>query len=121
MFLGTLASEAEEIASRFREQGRDMTVVNARFAAPFDRNLIKELAANHSLLVTMEEGVKTGGFGEHVSSFVMEEELPMHVMTCALNDTFIPHGTDRELRKKYGLSTEEIISRIEHYLKRHES
>ena len=119
MFLGTLASEAEEIAAHFDESGRGITVVNARFAAPFDRDLIRELSKDHSLLVTMEEGVKTGGFGEHVSSFVMEEELAMHVMTCALNDSFIPHGNDRDLRKKFGLSTEEIIGRIEQYMKRH--
>ena len=121
MFFGTLASEAMEIAEHFRKKGLTITVINARFAKPFDRELIRRISKNHKLLLTMEEGVKAGGFGEHVSSFVMEEELPVKVMIGALDDAFIPHGNDRELRKKYGLSCEEMIRRIEQFRERHKS
>lgn len=121
MFFGTLASEAMEIAEHFRKKGLTITVINARFAKPFDRELIRRISESHKLLLTMEEGVKAGGFGEHVSSFVMEEELPVKVMIGALDDVFIPHGNDRELRKKFGLSCEEMIRRIEQFRERHKS
>lgn len=50
-------------------------MVNARFAMPLDKNCLRKLAESHPLLVTMEENVASGGFGEHVAAFLEEEAL----------------------------------------------
>lgn len=112
LYFGTLTGEALGVREKLAEEGYDVTVVNARFAVPFDQDLIRELAKTHRLLVTMEEGVTSGGFGEHVSAFCAAEQLPMQVMICALPDTFVPQGSDRELREMYGLSPDAIAGRI---------
>lgn len=112
LYFGTLTAEAMEIRGKLAAKGYDVTVVNARFAVPFDRELIRNLSKTHDLLVTMEEGVISGGFGEHVSVFVSEERLPMRVLISALPDAFIPQGTDKELREQYGLTADTVVARI---------
>ena len=112
LYFGTLTEEALGVREILSKQGYDVTVVNARFAVPFDKELIRKLSETHSLLVTMEEGVTSGGFGEHVSAFCAAEQLPMQVMITALPDTFIPQGSDKELREIYGLTAEATAERI---------
>ena len=112
VFVGTLCEEAMEIRRILGEAGTDATVVNARFAAPFDRELLCELSRDHKLIVTIEEGIETGGFGERVAAWAMEEKLPSQVMICALPTAFLPQGTQQELRDLYGLNAKSIAKRI---------
>ena len=71
MALGSMIPVAEDVVALLKEKGIEATLVNARFAMPFDKDMINKLTDNHSLLVTMEENVLSGGFGEHVSAFVV--------------------------------------------------
>ena len=65
------------------------------FAMPFDKEAIKELPAEHSLLVTMEENVQSGGFGEHVTEYVKTNGIALEVLTVALPDCYVEHGNVR--------------------------
>ncbi|MCQ2421381.1 MAG: 1-deoxy-D-xylulose-5-phosphate synthase [Lachnospiraceae bacterium] len=118
LFLGTLASEAMELCGMLAERGIDATIINARFAAPYDKALIQSLSINHQLLVCMEEGVRSGSFSEHVMAYVMEEQLPMRVVSCTLGDRFLPQGTQAELRNDCGLTAGKIYERISAYLEK---
>lgn len=119
LFAGVLSSEAYAIRELLGQREISATVINARFVAPFDRELIRGLSEKHSLLVTLEEGVRSGGFGEHVSAFVMEEELPMRVMVCSLPDAFLSQGSQQELRDDCGLNAETIANRICRDMEKH--
>lgn len=112
LFLGTLGEEAMGVSRILKEHGTDATVVNARFAVPFDKAMIRELSKSHKLLVTMEEGVRTGGFGERVAAFVMEEQLPMKVMICAMPDAFQAQASQQEIRDACGLNASSIAAKI---------
>ena len=72
--------------------------------------MLEQLKEKHSRVVTLEEGVFNGGFGEAVSAWY--EETPMKVMNIALPDQFIEHGSVRELKEKYGLDPEGITKKI---------
>ena len=86
--------------------------MNARFAAPIDEALIGELAGSHRLIVTLEENVKSGGFGEHVEAFISEHYPGTHVLCKAVPDRFLPHGKPDELRREIGLDAESITGSI---------
>ncbi len=86
------------------------TVVNARFLKPLDKQLIRELAADHELVVTVEEGAINGGFGSAVAELFAEDAVP--VRRFALPDRFIPHGSRSRLLKEAGLSPEAVADYV---------
>ena len=110
--LGSMVQTAVETAELLEKQKIGATVVNARFAKPFDRNLLKKLAAEHDILVTMEENVAAGGMGQQILEFVQREQLYEQVLNIAVEDRFIPHGTVAELKEKLGLTAEKTAEQI---------
>ena len=110
--VGSMVKTACEVADILRENGSDPTVVNMRFARPFDRDLLRELAGDHDLFVTLEENVRAGGFGERVAAFVCEEQLPVHMLTEAVPDIFIHHATVERQREMAGLDPQKIARDI---------
>ncbi len=86
------------------------TVVNARFAKPLDGTLMRQLAARHDLIVTIEDHAVTGGFG----SAVLEElaDTGARVLTIGLPDRFIDHGKRDLLLREVGLTPEAIAARV---------
>ena len=103
---------AEDVVALLKEKGIEATLVNARFAMPFDKDMINKLTDNHSLLVTMEENVLSGGFGEHVSAFVKGESLDIDVMTVGIPDAYVEHGSVSELKKLLGIDADTVAKRI---------
>lgn len=112
MFAGTLGSEALAVCDGLRAYGIEASLINARFLSPLDVTALHELAETHDLLVTMEEGIRAGGFGEHVAACVMEERLSMQVQICALPNGFLPQGRPDDLRTEYGLHPGKILDSI---------
>lgn len=110
--LGSMMEEAEKIRNMLKASGSRVTLVNARFAAPIDRELLRKLAQTHKLFVTMEENVKRGGYGEAVASYVMEQDWNVKVLALALPDAYIPHGTRRELLEQCRMDVELLAGRI---------
>lgn len=84
MALGSMVKTAVDVVKLLEADGISATLINARFAMPFDKEAIKELPAEHSLLVTMEENVQSGGFGEHVTEYVKTNGIALEVLTVAL-------------------------------------
>ena len=110
--VGAAVKTACETAALLRREGMDPTVVNMRFIKPLDEEMLRSLAQTHSLLVTVEENVAVGGFGEAVRRLVYEEELPARVMTAAIPDVYIRYGTVEGQRRLTGLDAESLAQRI---------
>jgi 1-deoxy-D-xylulose-5-phosphate synthase len=114
--IGSMVETAWEVAAQLEQQGIRATVVNARFAAPLDRECIRTLAENHELLVTMEENVQSGGLGEHVAAMLAQEQLPVSCICVAITNQFVEHGSVEQLRRALGIDadtvTKQILSRI---------
>ena len=99
--IGSMVETAWQVRRKLAEKGIPTTVVNARFAMPLDKNCLRKLAESHPLLVTMEENVASGGFGEHVAAFLEEEALHTKVLRIAIPDCFVEHGSVGELKKHW--------------------
>ena len=112
MAVGSMVRVAEEVREILKEQGRSCTLVNARFVKEFDKEMIRELAKDHKLLVTMEENVTTGGFGERVMDFVHSEHIGLEVEKIALPDMYVEHGNVNILYKETGIDAETVVKRI---------
>lgn len=112
--VGGMVETAVRVTECLRERGNNPTLVNVRFVTPMDEEVIEQLAKTHSILVTMEENIKHGGYGESVSVFLMEHGLHhvKHVNISLPND-FIEHGDQSVLREKYGLDAVSILKKIE--------
>ena len=110
--VGSMVQIAEEVREILKEKGLNCTLVNARFVKEFDKELIKELAADHKLLVTMEENVATGGFGERVVDYVASNEIDLKVEKIALPDMYVEHGNVNILYKDAGIDAQSAAERI---------
>ena len=102
-----------EICKGLKDDGYDPTFVNARFVKPLDVDLLDELAKDHSLFVTVEENVKSGGYGEHVSAYMEACHPEIRVLSTAVWDRFVPQGNVESLRSRIGLGVEDIRQAIE--------
>ena len=83
-----------------------------RFVKPFDKELISKMVGSHKLLVTMEENVLTGGFGENFLEFVNETHIDSKVLNIAVPDRFIEHGKVDILKKDAGIDKNTVLDRI---------
>ena len=110
--LGSMVQTAEKVAEMLKEQGIEASVINARFAVPFDKEKVNELTQNHKLLVTMEENVTSGGFGEHVASYVNENDLDIKVQVIAIPDVYVEHGNVDRLKEDIGIDANSIYERV---------
>ncbi|MBI5870657.1 MAG: 1-deoxy-D-xylulose-5-phosphate synthase [Actinobacteria bacterium] len=93
------------------EHGLRPTVVNARFMKPLDKELIRSLAAEHQLVVTVEEGTAMGGFGAAVRE-LFAEDASVPVKSFAIPDSFIPHGNRGKLLRDIGLTPEAVAGYV---------
>ena len=87
--VGSMVKHAEKVRELLQADHVDATVVNARFVKPIDEELIEELAQNHSLLVTMEENVEHGGYGQSVASFICDHNLDLRHINISVKDNFL--------------------------------
>ena len=117
--VGSMVKMAEEVQKQLKERmDMDAALVNERFVKPIDEELLRSFADTYELVVTLEENVKDGGFGERVLAFAEEEDLPFGVEIIALPDRFIPHGSVSYQMKQVGFTPEDICGRIEEYYRK---
>lgn len=109
---GSMVKTAKNVRDKLKDIGYNCSLINARFAKPFDEEKIRELAADHKLIVTMEEGVRLGGLGEQVANFVTEKHLDVAVEMIAIPDEYVEHGNVDILKKEVGVDTESVVKRI---------
>jgi len=117
--LGPLVQDAIEISDRLKlEDGLSVGIVNARFTKPLDTELLLQQAKENRLIVTLEDGVLSGGFGSAVLEALSEAELATPVHRIGWPDQFVEHGTSiPDLRASAGLSQEDMLSGIRKKLK----
>ncbi len=112
--LGTRLAECLKAADQLQSFGLSTTVADARFAKPLDTRLIRDLALNHEVLVTVEEG-SVGGFGSYVLQFLSDEGLldrGLRVRTKVLPDVFIDHGKPEVMYEDAGLNASGIVKTV---------
>ena len=101
-------------ADLLERHGVEATVVDARFAKPLDGELLTQLASDHDLLVTVEDGVLQGGFGSAVGELLLDRDLARgtRLVRVGLPDRFVTHGKPALLRKEVGLTPEAIVEHV---------
>ncbi|HEY7633194.1 MAG TPA: 1-deoxy-D-xylulose-5-phosphate synthase [Thermoleophilaceae bacterium] len=101
-------------AKELEAHGIDVTVADARFAKPLDTALIDSLAADHDLLVTVEDGVLMGGFGSAVGESLLDRGMAgdVHLLRLGLPDRYVTHGKPALLREEVGLTPTAIAERV---------
>jgi 1-deoxy-D-xylulose-5-phosphate synthase len=110
---GTGVGKALATATLLELDGIDATVADARFAKPLDSGLIAQLAAEHELLVTIEEGVLGGGFGSAVWETLNESGgAPTRIMRVGVPDRYVTHGAPALLHDEIGFTPERIAERV---------
>ena len=110
--VGSMVKTAEAVRHSLKDAGYSCTLVNGRFIKPVDTELIRELSKEHRLLVTMEENVRSGGFGEKVRDYVSDQGLSVKVLTIALPDEYVEHGNVDLLYEEVGIDAESVTKRI---------
>ena len=111
---GTGVQKALEAADILAEHGVTATVADARFAKPIDAGLVAQLAAEHELLVTVEEGVLAGGFGSGVWETLSDAGVsPPRILRIGLPDRYVTHGAPALLHNEVGFTGARIAERIE--------
>jgi 1-deoxy-D-xylulose-5-phosphate synthase len=111
--VGSMVKTGQEVAQALKADGREITLVNVRFVSPIDKEIIDKMVQKHVLLVTLEENVKNGGFGQKVADYLFETKRQhVKLLNIAVPDIFIEHGGVSELQKRFGLDAESILKRI---------
>ena len=110
--VGSMVKTAEGVRERLKECGFSCTLVNARCVKPMDEEMVRRLSATHRLIVTMEENVESGGFGERVRTFADEQELPGQILSITIPDEYVEHGNVELLKKEIGIDEETVTKRI---------
>ncbi len=110
---GTGVQKGIEAADILADSGVDVTVADARFAKPIDAALAAQLASEHDLLVTVEEGVLAGGFGSAVWETLSDGGMAPRILRVGLPDRYVTHGAPKLLHEEVGFTGERIAERIE--------
>ena len=111
--VGDMVKTALSVCDILKDEMIRVSVVNMRFVKPFDEELVRELSKKHKLVVTMEDNVSAGGFGERAGAFLRRENISVRgFLPISLPDEFIPHGSPDELYEIYGLDKLSVSERI---------
>lgn len=110
--VGSMIPTAIEVRNRLKAQGISCTLVNARFVKPIDTELIDLLLPVHSLLVTLEENVASGGYGEKVRAYTDTLQTKTKVINICIPDCYVEHGSVDILRKELKIDAESVVQRI---------
>ena len=110
--VGNMVLTAVQVTENLRNCGYEPTLVNMRFVKPLDMDLLEILREDHSLIVTMEENVKSGGFGEQVMTYYGSRLHSPAVRIVAIEDQFVPHGSVEDLMHQQQMDSASVTERI---------
>jgi 1-deoxy-D-xylulose-5-phosphate synthase len=110
--VGSMVKAACEVRNVLKEEGYKVSLYNARFVKPIDEFAILDACKNHQLLVTMEENVANGGYGEKVLECMNNGQTDSAFLGIALPDAYVEHGNVEMLKKELGIDTDSITERI---------
>ncbi len=110
--VGSMVKTAEEVRKILAEKGITPTIINGRFIKPIDEEAVKTACAAHKLIVTLEENVAAGGYGEAVASYMKQEGLHNDLYLVAIPDRFIEHGSIDQLKQEIHMDAPAIAEGI---------
>ena len=110
--VGSMVKTAVEVRERLKQQGYQVSLINARFVKPIDREAVWKACEGHRLIVTMEENVACGGYGEKVLTCISEKGLDNQFLNISIPDAYIEHGNVALLKKEIGLDAERICKKM---------
>ncbi len=110
--VGHMFEQAVQVRKHLKEIGYNCTLINARFVKPVDEEMLRKLTVEHRLIVTLEENIRRGGFGEFVTAYLAGLETDAEVLNLALPDDYIEHGSVDLLRSEVMLDNESCVARI---------
>ncbi|WP_461810198.1 1-deoxy-D-xylulose-5-phosphate synthase [Faecalimonas sp.] len=110
--VGHMMEVAEKVRERLKEIGYNCSLINSRFVKPIDEDILDEMAKEHTLFVTIEENVLSGGYGEKVQDYVMQHHLAVDILKIGVPDEYVEHGNIDILRKEIMLDDESIVKQI---------
>ena len=106
--LGKMMEVSYEVVNELKEKNINITLINARFAKPLDRELLLEAANNHHTIITVEDNSIIGGFGSYVNDLLVNNEIKCKVVNIGIPDEFIEHGNVDILYKQLKMDKESI-------------
>jgi len=109
---GVMTGVAMDVWRKLAEDGLNASVVNIRFLDSIDKDLLRDLSKNHTLLVTLEEVVRTGSYGERAAAVIAEEGIYLNPLIITLPNEFIRHASVNEQREEYGLTADAVYEKI---------
>lgn len=110
--VGNMVRTAVQVTENLRKKGYEPTLVNMRFVKPLDTELLDIIKEDHSLIVTMEENVKSGGFGEQVMTYYGSRMHGPAVRIVAIEDQFVPHGSVEDLMRQQQMDSDSVTERV---------
>lgn len=113
--LGDFFQKGEEAAAAIeKELGFKPTLINPRFASGLDKELLNSLKSGHSLVVTLEDGIVDGGFGEKIASFYGTSD--MKVINLGLEKKFYDRYNPQQLLESLGITADKIVERVKRFI-----
>ena len=110
--VGPMVYNALEVAKKLNVIGLNLEVVNCRFIKPMDTSYLKSAVSKFSTFITLEESNIAGGFGDGVSSWLLENNFKGKLKRIGLPDSFVQHGSRNEVLKSLGLDNEALFESI---------
>lgn len=110
--VGHMFETAVAVRHQLKEIGYNCTLINSRFVKPLDEKMLEKLTQEHKLLVTIEENVASGGFGQRAEDYILRRDLDVKFVNVSLPDEYVEHGNVDVLRQEVLLDAESIVKRI---------
>lgn len=110
--VGSMVKTAEEVRNSLKNKGYGVSLINARFVKPIDEEAVREACREHVLIVTMEENVACGGYGEKVLDFMNRNGLLNQFLNISIPDAYVEHGNVELLKQEIGIDAESIVRKI---------
>lgn len=110
--VGSMVKTAESVRAQLKEKGYQVSLINARFVKPIDENAVLCACEKHKLLVTMEENVASGGYGEKVLECMKRNQCQNAYLNICIPDVYVEHGNVELLKKEIGIDADSIVERI---------
>ena len=114
--VGSMVKTAEKVRKELKAKGRKVSLINARFVKPIDTQAVDEACVNHTLIVTMEENVANGGYGEKVLEHMSRQGHQNRFLNISIPDAYVEHGNPEILKEEIGIDAASVVRRIEEIL-----
>ncbi len=119
--VGSMVKTAEGVRQKLKELGYQVSLVNARFVKPIDEEAVLGACEDHDLIVSLEENVMSGGFGEKVLDCLERNFKKNLYLNISLPDAYVEHGNVEQLKKELGIDADGIVASVLECLKRGEA